>query len=68
MKYHIIATFNIDISEELAKDEWEAAKFVRSLIDFIACDTEGTYVGCVTKELHQKQQEKEHSKTSEGDN
>lgn len=60
MKYHIIATFNIDISEEIAKDDFEAAKFVRSMIDSIACDRDGTYVWLLAKE--------EQDKTAGGDN
>ena len=60
MKYHIIATFNIDISEELAKDGYEAVKFVRNLINDIACDSEKTYVGFLKPE--------EQEKTDGGDN
>lgn len=54
MKYNVTATFNIDISEELAKNEWDAAKFIRSIIDYIACDKEDTYVGCIPKDFHQR--------------
>ena len=50
MKYHIIATFNIDISEEIAKDAYGAVKFVRNLINDIACDSEKTYVGFLKEE------------------
>lgn len=60
MKYHIIATFNIDISEELAKDDFESANFVRKLINDIACDSEKTYVGFLKTE--------EQEKTAGGDN
>lgn len=54
MKYNVTATFNLDISEELAKNEWDAAKFIRSIIDYIACDKEDTYVGCIPKDFHQR--------------
>ena len=60
MKYHIIATFNIDISEEIAKDAYGAVKFVRNLINDIACDSEKTYVGFLKTE--------EQDKTAGGDN
>ena len=54
MKYNVTATFNIDISDEIAKNEWDAAKFIRNIIDYIACDKEDTYVGCIPKEFHQR--------------
>ena len=60
MKHHIIATFDIDISEEIAKDGYEAVKFVRNLINDIACDSEKTYVGFLKTE--------EQEKTAGGDN
>ena len=66
MKYHVTATFDIGISEEIAKDFEQATVFVKSLIEAIACDNE-IYVGCVSKEAHDKwlAEEREKNTTEE---
>lgn len=53
MKYHVVATFNVDLSEEIAKDFEQATVFVKRLVEDIACDKK-IYVGCISEEAHDK--------------
>ena len=46
-QYHVMATFNIDLSDEIATTDDAAQKFVSDLIEQIACDKEGFYVGII---------------------
>lgn len=64
MKYHVTATFDVDLSEEIAKDFEQATVFVKSLIEAIACNNE-IYVGCVSKEVHDKWLAETREKTAE---
>lgn len=66
MKYHVVATFNVDLSEEIAKDFEQATAFIKRLVEDIACDKK-IYVGCISEEAHDKwlAEEREKNTTEE---
>lgn len=64
MKYHVVATFDVDLSEEIAKDFEQATVFVKRLVEDIACDKK-IYVGCISEEEHDKWLAEARAKTAE---
>ena len=63
MKYHVVATFDVDLSEEIAKDFEQATAFVKRLVEDIACDKK-IYVGCISEEAHDKWLAEEREKSA----